>query len=40
LRWQGHVVRMKDDRSPKIVLFGRLGLNGKRVIPVRGGRTS
>ena len=22
LRWHGHVVQMKDDRLPKIVLFG------------------
>ena len=32
LRWTGHVVRMKDDRIPKALLYGRLSTG----IPKRG----
>ena len=32
LRWTGHVVRMKDDRIPKALLYGRLATG----IPKRG----
>ena len=41
LKWLGHVLRMKDDRLPKIVLFvNRLGLHGKPVVLVWVGMMS
>ena len=41
LRWLGNVLRMKDNRLRMIVLFAnRLGLHGKQVVLVRGGRMS
>ena len=30
LRWTGHVVRMKDDRIPKVLLYGRLASGRSR----------
>ena len=41
LRWLSHVLRMKDDSLPQIVLFAnRLGLHGKQVVLVWVGRMS
>jgi len=39
LRWQERVLRMKDDRLPKVVLLAnRLGLYRKQAVLVLGGR--
>ena len=41
LRGLGHVLRIKDDRLPKIVLLAnRLGLNRKQVVLGWAGRMS
>ena len=41
LRWLRHVLRMKHDRLPKIVFSANhIGVNGKLITDVRGGRMS
>jgi hypothetical protein len=35
LRWLGHVLRMKDDRLPKIVLFGQPSRAKRKAAPPR-----